>query len=60
MKHHVWTGAFLISALAFYAAGMGGGGTLLLVLGLACECGFWIRLLQARRRQSLDTPTSRG
>ena len=58
MRYHIATLAVLLSALALYAAGMSGGGSLLLALGAALELWFWVRALRGKPHAS--TPVSRA
>jgi len=57
MKYHLLTGAILLLALALYASGMSGGGSLLFVLGAALEGWFWVRVI--RRGRDTGRPGSR-
>ena len=45
---HLITAACLLAALALYAAGSKGGAALV-VLGLAFEVAFWVRMVRARK-----------
>ncbi len=50
MTYHLVTAAILLAALALYAVGMGGGGSLLLLVGLVLELWFWARALGGSKR----------
>jgi hypothetical protein len=58
MKYHLLTVAILLAALALYAIGMSGGGSLLLV-GAAFELWFWVRALRGTKRAATTAPPAR-
>jgi len=44
MKRHLVTFLFLVLAITLYSAGAAGPATLLLILGVAAEAMFWLRV----------------
>ena len=59
MRHHVFTVAILLAALGFYAAGMSGGGMVLLLLGGGLELWFWVRAMRSLKPSSSISPTGK-
>lgn len=49
MKHHLFTAAILIAALALYGVGLVGGALLFFAGGAALELCFWARIFSRRR-----------
>jgi hypothetical protein len=56
MKYHLLTVAILLFALALYAMGMNGGGSLLFLVGAALELWFWVRVMRGRRHVAPAVP----
>ena len=50
MRHHFFTAAILIAALACYSVGLAGGGFFLLFLGGGLELWFWMRAMRSPKR----------
>ena len=51
MRHHLVTFLFLVLAIACYALGAAGPGTVLIALGVLAEGVFWFRLWRGRKKQ---------
>jgi hypothetical protein len=56
MKYHILTVAILLCALALYAVGMSGGGSVLLLMGAGLELWSWVRVIHRRQHAALGVP----
>jgi hypothetical protein len=56
MRYHLFTVAILLAALALYAVGVGGGGSVLLAVGAALELWFWVRALRGGKPVASPAP----
>ena len=59
MKYHLLTVAILLCAIALYAIGMSGGGSLLLLVGAGLELWFWVRAMRDRRHAAPTVPLAK-
>lgn len=50
MKHHLFTVAILVAALALYSFGLVSGALVLFAVGGVCELWFWARILGRNKR----------